>query len=42
MSPHETLFRLEGNSELDIMTVDNNALAQFEIYDFPGSYMQSR
>ncbi|GMH53249.1 hypothetical protein TrRE_jg5492 [Triparma retinervis] len=41
MSPHETLFRLEGTSELDIMTVDNNALAQFEIYDFPGSYMQS-
>jgi len=23
------------------MTVDNNALAQFEIYDFPGSYMSS-
>ena len=38
MSPHETLFRLEGTTELETMTVDNNTLAQFTIYDFPGDY----
>jgi len=38
MSPHETLFRLEGTSEVEKMTVDNNAVSQFVVWDFPGDY----
>jgi len=38
MSPHETLFRLEGTSFMETHEIDNNHLVQFDILDFPGDF----
>lgn len=38
MSPHETLFRLEGTQFMETHLIDNNQLLQYEILDFPGDY----
>jgi len=38
MSPHETLFRLEGTQFMERHMIDNNHLLAFEILDFPGEY----
>ena len=38
MSPHETLFRLEGTMYLDKRVIDGNRVCQFQIWDFPGDY----
>ena len=37
MPPHETFF-MEGTNSLDIKYVANNALVQFQIWDFPGDF----
>lgn len=38
MSPHETLFRLEGTQGLERALVDHTPLCRFTVWDFPGDY----